>query len=89
MASETISGETRYLGESSLEIDLPVRLDPLTDVKLQLVFCQDVHCFSDIYGKVLAVQAQNGRLRHRLRVTSMVPDDRKLLQKWIADASPS
>lgn len=89
VASETISGETRYLGESSLEIDLPVRLDPLTDVKLQLVFCQDVHCFSDIYGKVLAVQAQNGRLRHRLRVTSMVPDDRKLLQKWIADASPS
>lgn len=89
VASETISGETRYLGESSLEIDIPVRLDPLTDVKLQLVFCQDVHCFSDIYGKVLAVETQNGRLRHRLRITSMVQDDRELLRKWIADASPS
>ena len=85
--AETISGETRFIGESSLEIDIPVRLAPLTDVKLNFVFCQEVHCFSDIYAKVLAVEPKDGQLRHHLGVTYMVQDDKALLQKWIGEIS--
>jgi len=87
--AEIIEGQTHYIGESSLAVDLPVRLEPLTNVKLLFSFCREAHCFSDIYAKVLGVEQNGGRLLHRLGVTYMDPRDKALLSGWIETTADS
>jgi adenylate cyclase len=87
--AEIIEGQTHYIGESSLAVDLPVRLEPLTNVKLLFSFCREAHCFSDIYAKVLGVEQNGGRLLHRLGVTYMDRRDKALLSGWIETATDS
>ena len=83
VVSETISGETRFLGPSTLTVRLPVRLTPLTNVKLLFTFCQEAHCFSDIYAKVSSVDNRQDEPLHHLGITYMDQADKALLNQWV------
>ena len=83
VVSESIAGETRTLGTARLTAVLPVRLAPLTNVKLLFTFCRDAHCFSDIYAKIHSVEMDGGQPVHALHVTYMNPADKNLLRQWL------
>ena len=86
IVSGPIEGETRGLGESALSVLIPIVLEPLTDVKLLFTFCQEAHCFSDIYAKIVDVANTSQTPVYRLHVTSMDQQDRALLARWIRAA---
>ena len=81
-----ISGETRQLNASTLVVTVPDALDPLTNVKLLFRFCQEAHCFSDIYAKVVGPERGVRPTAYRLHVTYMDQQDRALLDHWIQAA---
>ncbi len=83
VVSDSIGGETRSLGTTALTALLPVRLAPLTNVKLLFTFCRDAHCFSDIYAKIRSVEMQDGQLLHHLNVTYMDQADKAILNQWL------
>ena len=86
IVSDPIEGETRGLGESVFSVHLPSVLEPLTDVKLLFRFCQEAHCFSDIYAKVVDVVDTSQPPVYQLHVTFMDQQDRALLARWIQAA---
>lgn len=61
-------------------------LSPLTNVKLLFTFCQEAHCFSDIYAKVVDVDNTSQPPVYQLHVTYMDQEDRALLNRWIRAA---
>ncbi len=81
-----ISGETRQLNETTFVVNFTEALSPLTNVKLLFTFCQEAHCFSDIYAKVVDVDNTNQPPVYRLHVTYMDQEDRALLNRWIRAA---
>lgn len=88
IVSNPINGETRRLSDSTFSVHLPDALDPLTNVKLLFTFCQEAHCFSDIYAKVVAVDSTHRPSLHRLHVTYMDQKDRALISRWIRASRP-
>jgi class 3 adenylate cyclase len=82
IVSKPIRGETRKLNGETIWIDFPKKLPVLTDVKLSMIFCQDAHCFSDIYAKVVGVEETDFSISHKLHVTYMEQADRELLGQW-------
>lgn len=91
MVSESIAGETRRLGPTTLSVRLPVRLEPLTNVKLLFTVCREAHCFSDIYAKVSAIaDSEDSREQplHRLDITYMDQADKVVLNRWIDVSKP-
>jgi len=87
IASESMGGETVTIQENIITASVDPPLEPLTDIKLIFDFCMDAHCFDDVYAKVVSVDRKGGKAAHRLRITSISPNDRKVLKKWIAEAS--
>ena len=83
VVSDTIVGETRFVGPSSLSVQIPVRLEPLTNVKLLFTVCRETHCFSDIYAKVSAIDDNRQQPLHRLDITYMEQADKIFLNRWI------
>ncbi|WP_372679183.1 adenylate/guanylate cyclase domain-containing protein [Desulfosarcina sp.] len=81
-----IAGETRKLNETTFVVNFTELLLPLTNVKLLFTFCQDAHCFSDIYAKVIDVDHASQPPAYRLQVTYMDQEDRALLNRWIRAA---
>lgn len=81
-----ITGETRQLSASTLVVEVAEALDPLTNVKLLFTFCQDAHCFADVYAKVVNVQHDGQRPAYRLHVTYMDQQDKALLERWLQSA---
>ena len=81
-----MSGETRKLNETTFVVNFTEVLSPLTNVKLLFTFCQEAHCFSDIYAKVVDVDHASQPPLYRLHVTYMDQDDRALLNRWIRAA---
>ncbi len=81
-----LSGETRKLNETTFVVNFTEALSPLTNVKLLFTFCQEAHCFSDIYAKVVEVDHTSQPPLYRLHVTYMDQDDRALLNRWIRAA---
>ncbi|XPS88764.1 adenylate and guanylate cyclase catalytic domain protein [Desulfosarcina variabilis str. Montpellier] len=91
VVSESIAGETRRLGPTTLSVRLPVRLEPLTNVKLLFTVCREAHCFSDIYAKVSAIaDSEDSREQplHRLDITYMDQADKVVLNRWIDVSKP-
>jgi len=86
--SAPVSGETRFIGDGRLAVKIPVHLEPWTNVKLLFEFCQEAHCFSDIYAKVLSVENSAAGLLHHLGITYMDPRDKTLLSGWIETTAP-
>jgi hypothetical protein len=89
VASESITGETRFVGTTTLSVQLPVRLEPLTNVKLLFTFCREAHCFSDVYAKVSAIEDGRGYPLHHLGITYMDQADKNLLNSWIEASGTS
>jgi len=78
-------GETQSFDGDDLLVSLEHALPSQTDVKIQLRFCDQAHCFEAIYAKVVETRAEDTTIQ-RLRITSIAPEDREILQQWIAAA---
>ena len=81
-----IAGETLKLNETTFVVNFTEALSPLTNVKLLFTFCQEAHCFSDIYAKVVDVDNTSKPPVYQLHVTYMDQEDRALLNRWIRNA---
>lgn len=88
VASEPIAGQTRRINATTLVIDLSQSLPVFTNVKLLFTFCQDAHCFSDIYAKVMERVESERQPAYRLHVTYMDQHDARLLEGWVRAAAP-
>jgi len=86
VAAGPIAGETRQINLSSFMVQVSRDLDPLTNVKLLFTFCQEAHCFSDMYAKVVDVNTDPPPAVYRLHVTYMDQHDRDVLDRWIQAA---
>jgi adenylate cyclase len=82
----SVSGETRQINTSAFLANVSRPLDPLTDVKILFTFCEDAHCFSDMYAKVIDVQNDTRPALYRLHITYMDQRDREKLNQWIQAA---
>jgi class 3 adenylate cyclase len=87
IASESIPGETLILTENSITASVEPPIEPLTNIKLIFDFCVDAHCFDDIYAKVASVKEYKGKTVNNLRITSISPKDRDILNRWMQEAS--
>jgi class 3 adenylate cyclase len=83
VVSGPIRGETQRINASTLFVTVPETLAPLTNVKLLFTFCQEAHCFSDVYAKVVEVDNRSQQPVCRLHLTYMDQADRALLDRWI------
>lgn len=82
-----IQGETVSLNDQTITAVFSDSIPPLTDIKMQFDFCADVHCFSDIYAKVVEVSDdESPQPIHQLRITFIEPGDREILNGWIHQA---
>jgi len=82
------TGQTTAITRNELFVSLPRKLPPLADVKLQVEFCRQAHCFGPIYAKVIDTQDNAEGHPQVLRITAINREDRRILQKWIAEAGP-
>jgi len=82
-----MQGQTRCVTESGLTITLEQPVPNHSDVKVQLDFCTEAHCFNAVYAKIIASETQGHYTLHRLRITSIDPKDRELLLQWSKAAS--
>jgi hypothetical protein len=78
-----IGGETREVNTSTFLVHYPKTLAPLTNVKLLFTFCQEAHCFSAIYAKVIGAESSGHPSVYRLHITYMDQQDKALLNRWI------
>ncbi len=85
---EKIQGETLKVGESFMVAEIAKAVDALTDVKLKFDFCQEAHCFGDIYAKVMEIEKNGEKHVVRLRITAIQPSDKVLLKRWMKEGSP-
>jgi hypothetical protein len=53
-----------------------------TDLKLRFQFCREIHCFGDIYAKVIEIKAFENHQIVKLAITTMSPGDREVIRKW-------
>jgi class 3 adenylate cyclase len=81
-----IDGETRRLNATTFLVDVGAELPALTNVKLLFTFCQEAHCFADIYAKVMNTPGDLNANSYRLQVTYMDQKDKALLEGWIRSA---
>jgi hypothetical protein len=84
---DPIFGETLQIGENFFYVMTEKPIAPLTDVKLNFNFCTDAHCFDDIYAKVIEINPEKENTISRFRITSMNPEDKRILNKWIKEVS--
>jgi class 3 adenylate cyclase len=80
-------GQTVSMNADDLSVALDERLPSQTQVKLQIQFCSDFHCFDDLYANVVRVEGERPPFVHRLRITAMARPDRELLQRWLRSAA--
>lgn len=77
-----MAGHTVAVAEDQWLVNIAPPLEPLTDLKVQLNFCVEAHCFDAFYAKVLETGKKDLNHNNRLRITSMQPDDRKIINQW-------
>jgi adenylate cyclase len=68
-------------GIAPLEMRSP--LEPMTDLKIQINFCTEAHCFEPIYAKVLNTQDQHPPNIYHLKITAMAQQDRAVIDQWV------
>jgi class 3 adenylate cyclase len=77
-----MAGQTLAVAEDIWQVAVTPPLEPLTDIKVQLNFCAEAHCFEAIYAKVLETESRESDTINRLRITGIQPDDRKIISQW-------
>ena len=81
----TIYGKTLNLEVDSWRVRLESAVPPMSDLKLQLGFCIEAHCFDPIYAKVLDDGNPNPTHTYNLKITSMAQKDRDIINRWVSD----
>jgi len=81
---EGMSGETLMITESTSVAAVERPLRELSNVKLKFDFCTDAHCFDEIYAKVTTAEGSAKKDVSRFKITSIHPEDREVLKKWIS-----
>ena len=77
-----MAGQTVSISDDIWQVAVTPLLEPLTDVKVQLNFCAEAHCFDPIYAKVLDTQSQPSATINHLRITAIQPADREIITRW-------
>ncbi len=81
----SIQGETLHINDNKWHVAFESALEPMTDVKLQINFCTEAHCFEPIYGKILNHMATDVPNTYELKITAMTQEDRNLIDKWVGE----
>lgn len=77
-----MAGQTVTVAADIWQVAVSPPLEPLSDVKVQLNFCAEAHCFEAIYAKVLETESRGSEIINHLRITSIQPDDRRIITQW-------
>lgn len=85
--NQVLQGHTTSMIGDDLHVVVQTRLERHTQLKLQLKFCTEIHCFGDIYANVLSAETREKDCPHHLRITAIAPEDRKLLEEWLQAAA--
>ena len=87
VGDEGIPGKTLTINKNEIVAVVERPLNRLTDVKLKFDFCTDAHCFDEIYAKVTATEKIEKDTVNRFAITSINPEDRAMLHKWMQSAA--
>ena len=82
-----MEGQTCYIMGDEMLIELPNALPGQTQLKIQLQFCTEAHCFSDIYATVTETRGGASSQMHRIRITGIDPKDRQIMDQWAEAAA--
>ncbi len=82
-----ITGETISMDEKNIYAKTAVPVPPYTDVKLELNFCIDSHCFDEIYAKATETDTLQENSHTRFSITAMGEKDKALLSRWMNQAT--
>ena len=80
-----IQGQTVHIDENKWQVELDSELAPLTDLKLQVNFCVEAHCFEPIYGKILNGPEMNLPNTYEMKITAISQEDLDIIDKWVGD----
>ena len=84
--SGAMYGETVRISDSWIEASIENVVEPFENIRLKFEFCVDAHCFEDIYAKAVSTgNAPKGV--YRFGITSIAPEDRNMLKKWMKEVS--
>jgi class 3 adenylate cyclase len=78
-------GRTLNVDEDSWRVALDSTLQPMTDLKLQINFCTEAHCFEPIYAKVLSTADNHPVNIYDLKITAMAEQDREIIDQWVGE----
>ena len=85
--SAPLKGETRSMDSRTIHAVMSGQIPPYTDVKLNLNFCLEAHCFGDIYAKSVACDSRGRESLCRFSITAMPEKDRAVLTRWRKQAA--
>jgi len=80
-----VQGQTLFINGDEWTVTVTPPLAPLTDIKIQLDFCTEAHCFGPIYAKAIETCDPAHKPSCRLRITAIAQPDRDILDGWMAD----
>ena len=80
-------GKTLHIHEQrwqvAFESGSPVA--PMSDLKIQVNFCTEAHCFEPIYGKILHLMETASPNTYEMKITAMAEEDREIIDQWIIE----
>lgn len=80
-----IQGKTLHVDENKWQVEFEAALDPMTDLKVQVNFCTEAHCFEPIYGKILSRMEVETQNTYEMKITAMTQEDRDIIEKWVGE----
>ena len=86
ISKEEIAGTVLRLGMRHLEARVDTSLRPLTNVRLRLTYAMLGQHSGDLYGKVLAVEQEQGVDMTHIRLTSVDAMDQKIIDGLLGTA---
>jgi class 3 adenylate cyclase len=86
VGGERVTGTVRRLGTRRLDVRLDAPLSPLANVRLRLSYPGLGYDSGDLYGKVVGGIQRNGERLTQIRLTSVDPEDQKLLEEVLQES---
>jgi class 3 adenylate cyclase len=82
---DAIYGKTLKINENSWQVELESAVAPMSDLKIQISFCSEAHCFDPIYAKVLDNTDPLPPNVYDLKITAMAQVDRDMVNQWVSE----
>jgi class 3 adenylate cyclase len=79
----SIQGKTLNVQKDLWRVELESALDPMTDLKIMINFCTEVHCFEPVYAKVMKHQNHHMTNTFDLSITAMNHEDFDIIENWV------